>query len=77
VADLDVAAVLVAHGCRYVMVVPTRDPRRRAFLVAGDNRLIAQLLSSYRSGGLLVNAKAFVLVQRQLRRTLTRGAKVA
>lgn len=69
--DLDAAASLLVNGCRLQGVAPTRDPRRGLCVLACHRDHAVAVLADYRSGRLLVNAKAFVHAQRRLRRALS------
>ncbi|MGD0121688.1 MAG: hypothetical protein ABSC46_03900 [Candidatus Limnocylindrales bacterium] len=72
VSDLDLASYLIASGAKLAGVVPTVDPARRAFRIAGDPALLAEASQRFHEGAARVEPRSFAYARRFLRRALER-----
>lgn len=72
VSDLDLASYLIASGAKLAGVVPTVDPERRAFRIAGDPALLAEASQRFHAGDALVEPRSFAYARRYLHRALGR-----
>jgi hypothetical protein len=71
ISDLDLAAALVSLGCtRFLGHVPTSEPGREEFVLAGDRDVVASLTARFAMGDLLVEPRAFAAARRALQRQL-------
>lgn len=77
VSDIDLAALLLASGNSFVGVEPTTDPRRQAFVIAGNAEALDKLMTQFNRAEATVNVSAFVAARRRLRSALLRGGAVS
>jgi hypothetical protein len=75
-SDLAAAAFLVASGCTFVGLVPSTEPGRQLFVVAGPRDRIEELLAAFDRGDARVEIAPFMGAQRLLKDRLFRHQRV-